>query len=410
MSAATVTERAIAAAAVDAKRLRIAVLNRIFKPTGGGAERYSIALVEQLAQRHDIHVFAQQMDHHWPGVTYHTVSMPLVRPRWINQLWFALATWWQTRTGFDVVHSHENTWHGQVQTVHVVPVTHSLLHGRTGWRRALRSVKIATSPRLLAYLALERARYAVRPSRCIALASGTLQPVMAASFPHALSMCEVVTPGVASVPGPSTAQQRHAARAQLGLPQTGRCILFVGNDFRKKGLPTLIAALAQLPPDCFLAVVGNAAQQTLVQQALDASGYRERVFFLGALPSVDVAYQAADCLAHPTLEDTFAMVVLEAMAHGLPVVVSGAAYCGIAALLTSGVNALLLDDPRDPQALAAALGRVLTDDALAGTLREHGLQLAGQHAWAQIAMQQEAIYRRLVTTTHVIPLGHAGED
>ena len=44
------------------KRLRIAVLNRIFRPTGGGAERYSIALVEQLAAQHDIHVFAQQID------------------------------------------------------------------------------------------------------------------------------------------------------------------------------------------------------------------------------------------------------------------------------------------------------------------------------------------------------------
>ena len=44
------------------KRLRIAVLNRIFRPTGGGAERYSIALVEQLAADHDIHVFAQQIE------------------------------------------------------------------------------------------------------------------------------------------------------------------------------------------------------------------------------------------------------------------------------------------------------------------------------------------------------------
>jgi len=399
----------------NAKRLRIAVLNRIFMPTGGGAERYSIALVEQLAQRHEIHVFAQLMDHptdrHMPGVTYHQVSMPLVRPRWINQLWFALATWWQTRTGFDVVHSHENTWHGQVQTVHVVPVTHSLLHGRNGWRRALRWVKIATSARLLGYLALERARYAVRPSRCIALASGTLQPVMAASFPHALDMCEVVSPGVASVPGQCTVQQRQAARAQLGLPQAGRCILFVGNDFRKKGLPTLIAALAQLPTDCFLAVVGNAAQQPLVQHALDTSGHSQRVFFLGALPTVDIAYQAADCLAHPTLEDTFAMVVLEAMAHGLPVVVSGAAYCGIAALLTTDVDALLLHDPRDAVALGAALNRVLTDDALAGRLREQGLAFAGRHAWGQIALQQEAIYRRVafVVPTPPSPLAPPGE-
>lgn len=374
------------------KRLRIAVLNRIFKPTGGGAERYSIALVEQLAQRHEVHVFAQQIDHQWPGVYYHPIPLPFTKPRWINQLWFAFATWWQTRRGFDVVHSHENTWHGQVQTVHVVPVTHSLLQGRKGWRLGLRWLKIVTSPRLLAYLALERARYNVADGRCVVLASSTQQPVMAASFALSVAACEVVTPGVAAVPGRSSPGERLLARTQLGLPELGRCVLFVGNDFRKKGLPALIQAMAHLPEDVFLAVVGNVAQKALVQQELDDSGQSGRIFFLGALPAVDVAYQAADCLAHPTLEDTFAMVVLEAMAHGLPVVVSGATYCGISALLTADVDALLLNDPRNSAELHDALARLLDGGTQAECLRMQGLRFARQHLWSEIALQQEAIY------------------
>lgn len=382
-------------AASPPQRLRIAVLNRIFRPTGGGAERYSIALVEQLAARHDIHVFAQQIDHQWPGVTYHRIPLPFEKPRWINQLWFALASWWQTRSGFDVVHAHENTWHGQVQTVHVVPVRYSLLHGRRGWRRALRWLKIASSPRLLAYLALERGRYRVADGRCIALASGSQLAVMAEAFPHAIAACQVVSPGVASVPGQANAEQRLLARARLGLPQTGRCVLLVGNDFRKKGLPTLLQALRQLPDDVYLAVVGNAAQQALVQGELQGSGQTARVFFLGALADVGPAYQAADALAHPTLEDSFAMVVLEALSHGLPVVVSGSAYCGIAAGLRDGDDALLLDNPRDAQALAQALRRVLDDAALAAHLRTQGLVFAHRHLWPQIALQQEAIYRRV---------------
>jgi UDP-glucose:(heptosyl)LPS alpha-1,3-glucosyltransferase len=372
--------------------LRIAVLNRIFKPTAGGAERYSIALVEQLAQRHEIHVFAQQIDHQCPGVHYHHIPLPFTRPRWLNQLWFALATWWRTRRGFDVVHSHENTWHGRVQTVHVVPVTYSLLHGLRGTRLALRWLKIVTSPRLLAYLALERARYNVADGRCIVLASSTQESVMATSFPECVSACEVVTPGVANVPGCSTPEQRLAARSQLGLPQLGRCVLFVGNDFRKKGLPALIAALVHLPDDVFVAVVGNAGQKALIQQELDASGQSARIFFLGALPAVDVAYQAADCLAHPTLEDTFAMVVLEAMAHGLPVVVSSANFCGISALLTADVDAVLLSDPRNANALQTALERLLDDGTLTECLRMQGLRFARQHLWSEIALQQEAIY------------------
>jgi hypothetical protein len=119
------------------RRLRIAVLNRVFSRAGGGAESYSINVAEHLAARHEVHVFAQEIVHEFPGITYHRVSRPLAKPRWINQLWYAASTWWATRRGFDVVHSHENTWHGDVQTIHVKPVRGNLLAGRSG--AALRS-------------------------------------------------------------------------------------------------------------------------------------------------------------------------------------------------------------------------------------------------------------------------------
>jgi UDP-glucose:(heptosyl)LPS alpha-1,3-glucosyltransferase len=79
--------------------MRIAVLSRNFATTGGGAERYSIAIVEQLAARHEVHVFAQNIVHRFPGVTYHTIGFHIRRPRWINQLGFAIATWRATRGG-----------------------------------------------------------------------------------------------------------------------------------------------------------------------------------------------------------------------------------------------------------------------------------------------------------------------
>ena len=171
------------------KRMRIAVLNRVFSPTGGGAERYSIALVEQLAPRHEIHVYAQQVDHQWPGVVYHKVSAPLVKPRWINQLWYAMATWWATRRGFDVVHSHENTWHGGVQTVHVLPIRYNLFLGRTGLRRWLRWVKVVTSPRLLVYLSLEHMRYAPQSGRFVVVTSQSLEAIMRINYPKTAPCC-----------------------------------------------------------------------------------------------------------------------------------------------------------------------------------------------------------------------------
>ena len=393
MSSPNLATSACAEGGAGPRRLRVAVLNRLFKPTGGGAERYSIALVEQLAAQHEIHVFAQEISHQFPGVTYHHVPLPFRRPRWINQLWFAMATWWQTRKGFDVVHSHENTWHGNVQTVHVLPVQYNLFAGRTGLKRALRWLKVVTSPRLLTYWGLEKLRYKVSDGRCIVLPSASLIATMLKTFPHTEAALRIVSPGIAAVEGLASEALKRQARAALGLPVEGYCVLLVGNDFHKKGLPALLVALKQLPGDCYVAVAGNPAQIVSVESDIARLGLKDQVFFLGAMASVQAAYQAADCLAHPTLEDTFAMVVLEAMACGLPVVVSDARFCGISELLTDGENALLLDSPLDGNALERLLSRVYKDSALRSKLSDGASAFAAQHLWSQQALRLDAIYQ-----------------
>jgi UDP-glucose:(heptosyl)LPS alpha-1,3-glucosyltransferase len=134
---------------MNAKRLRIALLVCRFDNTAGGAERYVVTLAQALAQTDEVHVFSQEFGPPVPGVTYHRIAHPIRRPRWLNYLFFAWMTWRATRTGFDIVHSHENSWHGNVQTVHVVPVTHSLFANKRGWRWCLRWLKVLSSPRLL---------------------------------------------------------------------------------------------------------------------------------------------------------------------------------------------------------------------------------------------------------------------
>ena len=86
------------------------------------------------------------------------------------------------------------------------------------------------------------------------------------------------------------------------------------------------------------------------------------------------------------------MVVLEAMAYGLPVIVSSERYCGISGLLTHEANALILSDPNDSTALASALRRVLQDPLLRQNLSEAAVKFASLHQWSSIAEQQEAIY------------------
>ena len=391
------------------ERLRIAVLSRNFSTTGGGAERYSIAIVEELAARHDVHVFAQTIAHEFPGVTYHRIPMPLQRPRWINQLFFAWKTWRATRQGFDIVHSHENTWHGNVQTVHVLPVKHTLFDGKQGAALALRWLKVLTSPRLLVYLWLEKRRYAWALKKRVVCASSSLKSVLQVTYPASAPMLEVVTPGVKSVPGRACAAQREQAREQLGLPIEATLLLFVGNDFIKKGLPALLHALTQLPAQTQLVVVGNAESEPAMRKLVERLGLTARVHFLGSQRDMDSAYCAADALVHPTLEDAYGMVVLEAMSYGLPVVVSDMPYSGIAQDLRDGDNALLLKDPRDVAKIVATLQNLCNEADLFSGLSTRAQVFAQSHSWVRAAEAYAAMYLGIAKryTQRWLVLSHA---
>ena len=389
------------------RRLKIAVLHRIFVSSGGGAERYAISLVEHLSQRHEVHVFAQEIGHQYPGVTYHKISTPMRRPRWINQLWYAFASWRASRQGFDIVHSHENTWHGNVQTVHVLPVWHNFFAGRHGIRLALRRLKAWTSPRMWTYLGLESLRFTLpstgKPSsagRLVVVTSEPVRRVMLKTFPKSASALRVLTPGV-DLPNEEGSELEaqikcDQARRQLGVPLDAPCVLLVGNDFGKKGLPSLLKAFASLPVNTVLLAIGSAQRIPEYRKIADDLGLGARVVFHGALKDITVAYSAADVLAHPTLEDTFAMVVLEAMAHKLPVVVSDESYCGIASMLMDGVNAVVLPYPKDPVAIANALNAILGKPEYRQALSAKAFEFACQHTWAAKAQAQEAMYFELL--------------
>ncbi len=120
---------------------------------------------------------------------------------------------------------------------------------------------------------------------------------------------------------PATDEQRTSTRQALGIPRDGRVAAFIGHEFDRKGLPVLLAAVADLP-DHHVIVVGGTPAQIEAQRTVLTSGVSARVHWLGRVPDPREALAAADVLVLPSAYEANPLVVLEALACGLQVVVT----------------------------------------------------------------------------------------
>ncbi|MBU4611857.1 glycosyltransferase family 4 protein [Achromobacter sp. GG226] len=383
------------AAGVPTPRLKIAFIARRFGARFGGAEAYGERVFAELAQRHDIHVFCQEWDS--PLAVPHTV-LPRRRglPRWVNLIAFGLQCAHRVR-GFDVVHSHENLWVGDVQVVHVMPVRYSRFHTGRGW---IRGILDRLSPRWLAYLALESLRVHDRPGHAVVSASSLIAQQVAAAYPR-ISPSVVIPPAVTL---PPASPDRGQARVELGLEAGRVYAVLIANDPIRKGLQAVLEALAQLPERVHVLVAGgDEATAARVRTLASAAGQGARVHVWPGRRDVEIFYRAADLCLFPTRGDAFGMVPLEAMAHRLPVVMSGPRHCGFAAHVTAGHHALLLDDPTDAGRLARAVQRLLDDAPLRAQLSREGYRLAGQFTWPATARRFESLYLSLARSPDAPP-------
>jgi UDP-glucose:(heptosyl)LPS alpha-1,3-glucosyltransferase len=190
---------------------------------------------------------------------------------------------------------------------------------------------------------------------------------------------------------PSDASSRTETRRSLGVSQDVPLLLFVGNQYRLKGLEFAIRALAEMKTSAVLLVVGNDSA-TSFKRLAEKLGVSERVIFAGSRSDLPRIYPAADALVLPTLYETFALVCLEAMASGLPVLASPVG--GIEDYLRDGENGFYIK--RDAKDIAVKLDRLLNDATLHARIRERGLATAENYAWDKIAKQYLLLFEELI--------------
>ena len=374
--------------------MKIALIIEHFDPARGGAEQYTFWLAEQLTQRgHEVHVVCHdsarwrhkyQAAHQGAshdaqksanagkssiitapdGVQVH--RLPAIKLSTGIGFWqFGLAARnWCREQQPDVTHSMTAAYPGDLYHPHAGVYARmqeqSIAARESGREAALKRWLLRLSGKQRALLSLERqaaqAAAGEQPWKILCLSS-----TMIADFQTIYGVAKqrlTLLENPIMTPPPDIdriKQDRHWFREAYGLSETDRVAVFVGHDFRRKGLAWAIRAVAESQSSWRLVVAGLGKVKDYVAFTRRL-GVAERVKFIGPTRATGAVYSAADVLLLPTFYDSFGLVALEALAYGLPVI--STRFLGCATYIEKNKLGIIVDSPRKFAAMAAALDMI----------------------------------------------------
>ncbi|MGE5595226.1 MAG: glycosyltransferase family 4 protein [Hyphomicrobiales bacterium] len=405
-------------------RLRIAIVSPELGP-GAGVPHYWFALAGALSQHHEVHVFTSKGDGSaLDGVQFH--HLRAVTGGWLlPHLTFYLSARLRflgarlaRRPKFDLVLGiGALTPFADVTTVHFVQAREILLQRQGAFPREKRPSGVAGMDyALYGHLMgwLGRRFYRRSTKQVVAISQEVKQDLV--RFEGArLRSISVVPNGVDCnrFHPDNRGRDRAPTRQSLGVQLGEVVLLFVGNSWGRKGLATAIEAIQGNGVDHVrLIVVGDGVPEPFLS-ALPPT-VRDRIVFVGQKShDVERYYAAADVFILPTMYEPFGLVALEALACGLPSIISACA--GASDWLEDGVDVVLLADPKDGTEAREALRSIITSPLFADRLGQNGRRTAERFQWSRVAREilqaagagKPAPDGRVPRGTHILAPGSA---
>ena len=343
----------------------------------GGIERATAGFLGGLVEHGDaVSLLSAGLDPRLPGVTHRRLHVPPSPPP-LRPLMLAAAVSLARRRGtWDVVQSHERTFGQDVyragEGCHRAWLAARGRRGRGAYNAVVLALErrvFTTTPRIVAIARAGKAEietlYGVPPGRVHVVYNG----VDHARFDPA-----------------RIGRDRARVRAEAGLPADATTLLFVGSGFERKGLATAIDALALVPGDARLVVIGKGDIAAYHARA-ERLGLGRRVAWLGPRPDVERWYGAADVVVLPTIYEPFGNVHLEALASGVPIVTTSRA--GGAEIVGKDCGAVV--PPAEAPAIAEAVAQLR--DRPREALRDACRAAAAPFTYAAQVLGFHAIYR-----------------
>lgn len=179
-----------------------------------------------------------------------------------------------------------------------------------------------------------------------------------------------------------------------------RFVLYLGRLNRVKGIEYLLKAFSKVEShhaDASLVIAGpctdpsEASYKEFLQMEADRLGISDRTIFTGALTEQEKlqAYEACSVFVLPSIYEPYGIVLLEAAAHGKPLVASYSD--GPASIINDGETGFLVP-PTDPVLLADRISELLSNDGLASKLGNAARRMASERTWERVVDSIERIY------------------
>lgn len=341
--------------------LKIGIVLKTFCPEQGGGEVWSLEFVRWLVERgHDVHVVTRKCADEIRALsaTLHIVDIrsPWQYARAVERLLKSL--------NLDIVHDMGYGWHFDVYHSHVgspLVCRERLVELLPRSRRLVKRLAAILLPSYHRKRALYQRIFSPRPDAVYLALSHMVARDFRSRHNIADENMAVIPNGVDANKFTPTADShsRDQIRRSLRIGDDDIVLALVANHHRLKGLPTLVESTAQLVGQghgIHVVVVGGSPSREQLRQ-IDRLGLASRVHFVGSVTNPIPYYQSADIYVHPTRYDACSLVVLEALASGLPVITT---TCnGAGEMVKDGVCGYIVKGPADATDVADRVRRLL---------------------------------------------------
>jgi UDP-glucose:(heptosyl)LPS alpha-1,3-glucosyltransferase len=234
-------------------------------------------------------------------------------------------------------------------------------------------------------------------SRVIVAVSRLVREQLLRCYPIDPSKIVVIPNGVDTSLYASMRDQaiREGWRVAMGIRPEDSVLLFVGNEFDRKGVQTIIEALPLLQDLPVVVLVAGDDETSPYRSLAERLNVASKVRFLGRFDRVERLFGIADLFVFPTKYEPFGLVIIEAMAAGVPVITSR--HAGAVEDLLDGEHGLFIDDPLSAQELAASIRRLMVNPQLQSRLAETCRTMVKKFDWTKIGDSFEELYRRIAS-------------